>query len=131
MVAETSSTPVSGDMEEYNHLKLKLLMLTLASGAFIGLVVWGIYGWKIALSYLVGALVGAIYLRMLSKGVDRLGSKSKSLGYARFAVFVILIAIAAKSEQLQVLPAFFGFMTYKIAVIAVMAQDLTDASHSR
>ncbi|MFO0211834.1 MAG: hypothetical protein ACK53E_13855 [Pseudanabaena sp.] len=39
-------------------------------------------------------------------------------------MFVILIAIAAKSEQLQVLPAFFGFMTYKIAVIAILAQDL-------
>ncbi|PZV14372.1 MAG: ATP synthase subunit I [Pseudanabaena sp.] len=131
MVAETSSTSASDDMEEYNRLKLKLLVLTLASGVIIALVVWVWYGWKIALSYLVGALVGAVYLRMLAKGVDRLGNKSKSLGYARFGVFAILIAIAAKSEQLQVLPAFFGFMTYKIAVIAVLAQDLTSASRSR
>jgi ATP synthase protein I len=131
MVAENSFTSVSDDMEEYNRLKLKLLMLTLAAGAIISLVVWGWYGWKIALSYLLGALVGAVYLRMLAKGVDRLGNKSKSLGYARFGVFVILIAIAGKSEQLQVLPAFLGFMTYKIAVIAVLAQDLTSESRSR
>jgi ATP synthase protein I len=131
VVAETSSTSASDDMEEYNRLKLKLLVLTLVSGVIIALVVWVWYGWKIALSYLVGALVGVVYLRMLAKGVDRLGNKSKSLGYARFGVFAILIAIAAKSEQLQVLPAFFGFMTYKIAVIAVLAQDLTSASRSR
>lgn len=131
MVAENSFTSVSDDMEEYNRLKLKLLMLTLAAGGIIALVVWGWYGWKIALSYLLGSLVGAVYLRMLAKGVDRLGNKSKSLGYARFGVFVILIAIAGKSEQLQVLPAFLGFMTYKIAVIAVLAQDLTSESRSR
>ncbi|MEI6065569.1 MAG: ATP synthase subunit I [Pseudanabaena sp. ELA748] len=131
MVAENSFTSVSDDMEEYNRLKLRLLTLTLAAGGIITLVVWGWYGWKIALSYLLGALVGAVYLRMLAKGVDRLGSKSKKLGYARFGVFVILIAIAGKSEQLQVLPAFLGFMTYKIAVIAVLAQDLTSESRSR
>jgi ATP synthase protein I len=60
-----------------------------------------------------------------------LGKQSKRLGYARFGVFVILIAIAAKSEQLQVLPAFFGFMTYKLAVLAILAQDLTGVSNSR
>jgi ATP synthase protein I len=118
-------------MEEYNRLKFKLLMLTIIAGLVIGLVVLGVYGWNIALSYFVGALCGAIYLRMLAKGVDRLGKQSKRLGYARFAIFVILIAIAAKSEQLQVLPAFFGFMTYKLAVLAILAQDLTGVSHSR
>ncbi len=131
MVVETSSASVSDGMEEYNRLKLRLLVLTLASGLVIGLVVLVVYGWNIALSYFVGALVGAVYLRMLAKGVDRLGNKSKSLGYARFGLFVILIVIAAKSSQLQVLPAFLGFMTYKIAVIATLAQDLTGKHHSR
>jgi ATP synthase protein I len=130
-VAENSSVSVIDALEDYNRLKKKLLVLTLASGLIIGLVVWCVYGQKIALSYFIGALFGAIYLRMLAKGVDRLGKQSKRLGYARFGVFVILIAIAAKSEQLQVLPAFFGFMTYKIAVIAILAQDLTSKSDSR
>ena len=123
-VVETSSVSAIDSLEEYRQLKNKLLVLTLTSGLIIGLVVWCVYGQKIALSYFIGALFGAIYLRMLSKGVDRLGKQSKRIGYARFAVFVILIAIAAKSDQLQVLPAFLGFMTYKIAVIAILAQDL-------
>ena len=122
---EKSSTSVNDGMEEYNRLKFKLLVLTLAAGVVIGLAVWFWYGWKIALSYAVGALVGAVYFRMLTKSVDRLGGESNRLGFSRLGLFVILIAIAAKSEQLEILPAFFGFMTYKVAVLAIVAQDLS------
>jgi ATP synthase protein I len=38
---------------------------------------------------------------------------------------VLLIAIAAKSDQLEILPAFLGFMTYKVAVLVIVAQDLS------
>jgi len=130
-IVDSSSPSNSDGMNDYNQLKFKLVVLTIISGLVIGLVVLCVYGWNIALSYFVGAVVGAIYLRMLAKGVDRLGKQSKHLGYARFGVFVVLIAIAAKSEQLQVLPAFFGFMTYKLAVLAILAQDLTGLSNSR
>lgn len=130
-IVDRSSPSDSAGMDEYKRLKFKLIILTIISGLIIGLVVLCVYGWNIALSYFVGAVFGAIYLRMLAKGVDRLGKQSKRLGYARFGIFVILIAIAAKSEQLQVLPAFFGFMTYKLAVLAILAQDLTGLSNSR
>jgi len=114
-------------MEEYNHLKFKLLVLTITSGVLIGLAVWFWYGWKIALSYAVGSLVGTIYFRMLTKSVDRLGGESNGLGLSRLGLFVILIAIAAKSDQLEILPAFLGFMTYKLAVLVIIAQDLSKA----
>lgn len=126
-VVETSSTSVSDGMEEYDRLKFKLLVLTLASGVVIGLAVWFWYGWKIALSYAVGSLVGTIYFRMLTKSVDRLGGESNRLGLSRLGLFVLLIAIAAKSEYLEILPAFLGFMTYKVAVLVIVAQDLSKA----
>ena len=126
-VVETSSTSVADGMEEYNHLKFKLLVLTITSGVVIGLAVWFWYGWKIALSYAVGSLVGTIYFRMLTKSVDRLGGESNGLGLSRLGLFVILIAIAAKSDQLEILPAFLGFMTYKLAVLVIIAQDLSKA----
>ena len=125
MVVETSSTSVDDGMEEYNRLKFKLLAITIASGIIIGLVVWAWYGWNIALSYFVGALVGTAYFRMLTKGVDRLGTESNRLGFSRLGLFVLLIAIAAKSDQLEILPAFLGFMTYKVAVLVIVAQDLS------
>jgi ATP synthase protein I len=122
---ETSSTSVDDGMEEYNRLKFKLLAITIASGIIIGLAVWVWYGWNIALSYFVGALVGTAYFRMLTKGVDRLGTESNRLGFSRLGLFVLLIAIAAKSDQLEILPAFLGFMTYKVAVLVIVAQDLS------
>jgi len=125
MVVETSSTSVDDGMEEYNRLKFKLLAITIASGIIIGLAVWAWYGWNIALSYFVGALVGTAYFRMLTKGVDRLGTESNRLGFSRLGLFVLLMAIAAKSDQLEILPAFLGFMTYKVAVLVIVAQDLS------
>ena len=125
MVVETSSTSVDDGMEEYNRLKFKLLAITIASGIILGLAVWAWYGWNIALSYFVGALVGTAYFRMLTKGVDRLGTESNRLGFSRLGLFVLLIAIAAKSDQLEILPAFLGFMTYKVAVLVIVAQDLS------
>jgi ATP synthase protein I len=124
-VVKSSSTSVADAMEEYSRLKFRLLILTLASGVIIGLCVWAWYGWKIALSYSVGALIGSIYFRMLTKSVDRLGGESNRLGFSRLGLFVILIVIAAKSDQLEILPAFFGFMTYKVAVLVTLAQDLS------
>lgn len=121
---------VSDGMEEYNRLKFKLLLLTIVSGIVIGFAVWAWYGWNIALSYFVGALVGTVYFRMLTKGVDRLGNTSNRLGFSRLGLFVLLIAIAAKSEQLEILPAFLGFMTYKVSVLVVLAQDLSRNSSS-
>jgi ATP synthase protein I len=130
-VVENSSTSVFDGMEDYNRLKYKLLVLTIAAGFVIGLVVLVVYGWNIALSYAVGALVGTIYFRMLTKGVDRLGGESNRLGFSRLGLFILLIAIAAKSDQLHILPAFLGFMTYKVAVLVILAQDLRSGSHSR
>ena len=129
-VVENSSTSVSDGMEDYDRLKYKLLVLTIASGFIIGLGVLVVYGWNIALSYAAGALVGTIYFRMLTKGVDRLGGESHRLGFSRLGLFILLIVIAAKSDQLHILPAFLGFMTYKVAVLAILAQDLSNGSHS-
>ncbi|PZU95687.1 MAG: ATP synthase subunit I [Pseudanabaena sp.] len=120
-----TSQQLADSMEEYNRLKYKLVVFTIIAGVVITLVVWINYGWHISLSYGVGALVGLVYFRMLTKSVDKLGGESNRLGFARLGLFVLLMAIAAKSDQLEILPAFLGFMTYKAAVLAIIAQDLS------
>ncbi|MDX2254033.1 MAG: ATP synthase subunit I [Pseudanabaenaceae cyanobacterium bins.39] len=112
-------------MEEYNQLKLKLIKITLIAGVIIDAVIWVLYGRNVALSYALGALFGTVYFRMLSRGVDRLGGETKRLGFSRLGIFVILMIVAAKSDQLQILPTFLGFMTYKVAVLVILAQDLS------
>ncbi len=123
--AEITSESISNSLEEYNRLKMKLIVTTIIAGITIDLIVWMLYRWTIALSYAVGALVGTVYFRMLAKSVDRLGVESKSLGFSRLGLFVILMVIAAKSKQLEILPTFLGFMTYKLAVLVIIAQDLS------
>lgn len=118
------ATSVDTSVEEYARLKVQLYLFTLALAIAIVPCVWWIYGWNVALSYLLGAFVGIIYLRMLARGIDRLGTQSKRLGISRFAVFIVLIVISARREELRVLPAFLGFLTYKISVLAVVVRDL-------
>lgn len=83
-----------------------------------------VYGWNVSLNYLLGACTGVVYLRMLARGIDRLDDRNKRLGYARFAVFALLIVIASRWKQLQILPAFLGFITYKASLLVILAQDL-------
>lgn len=125
MSSKSMSEPISDGLEEYGRLKMKLIVITIVVGVIIDLTVWILYGWTIALSYAVGALVGTVYFRMLAKSVDRLGVESKGLGVSRFGLFIVLMVIAAKSDQLEILPAFFGFMTYKLSVLVIIAQDLS------
>ncbi len=118
-------------LAEYERLKVQLYLYTLAVAIAIVPCVWFIYGWNVALSYLLGACVGIVYLRMLARGIDRLGVQSKRLGISRFAVFIVLIVIAARREELRILPAFFGFLTYKITVLAIVVRDLLRESSTR
>ncbi|NER78310.1 MAG: ATP synthase subunit I [Leptolyngbya sp. SIO1D8] len=104
-------------MEEYYRLQSNLLMTTLAFSAVIFASVWFAYSLHIALNYLIGACTGVVYLRMLSKKVAQLGRGSSSFSSGRLALVVILILVASQWNQLEVLPAFLGFLTYKAALI--------------
>ncbi|WP_019499103.1 ATP synthase subunit I [Pseudanabaena sp. PCC 6802] len=118
----------SGDrVDEYGDLKFKLYAITLLLTGVIGLAVWGICGSNLALNYLLGAIVGVVYLRMLAKDIDRVGKERKQLIYSKFSRFVLVsvaIVAAARAQQLHILPVFLGFMTYKVAILVYTFQDL-------
>ena len=118
----------SNSLDEYGDLKFKLFVITLITSGVISLVVWGVCGLNLALNYLLGAGVGMVYLRMLSKDIDQLGQQRKQLSYtkpSRFVLFTVLIVAAARAEYLHVLPVFLGFLTYKAAILVYTIQDLT------
>ena len=118
----------SHSLDEYGALKFKLSIITLIASGVISLVVWGVCGLNLALNYLLGAGVGMVYLRMLSKDIDQLGQQRKQLSYtkpSRFVLFTVLIVAAARAEFLHVLPVFLGFLTYKAAILVYTIQDLT------
>ncbi len=107
----------SDSMAEYYQLKRNLLTLTLLLSIGIFLCVWGFYGLDIALNYGLGAFVGVVFLELLARNVERLGGQGSSLGKSHIALFIGLIIIATRLPQLQVLPIFLGFLTYKVTLL--------------
>jgi len=107
----------SSSMEEYYRLQRDLLLATLSGAIVIFASVWVFYSLDIALNYLLGACTGVIYLRMLAKNVEQLGRQRLRLGNTRLALLIVLIVVASQWNQLQILPIFLGFLTYKAALI--------------
>ena len=117
-----SVTPSESDAEnpmvEYYRLQQNLLICTLGFTAIIFGFTWGFYSLNIALNYLIGACTGVVYLRLLAKNVADLGRTKGKLGSGRLAIVVGVILVAIKWQQLEIVPVFLGFLTYKAAVIA-------------
>jgi ATP synthase protein I len=103
-------------MEEYYQLQRELLLITALVTLVIFATVCWFYPLKIALNYLLGAVVSMVYLRMLGRDVERLGQQT-GLSKNRLAVFAGLIIVATQWKQLEIMPVFLGFLTYKAALI--------------
>lgn len=110
--------PSENAMQEYYRLQQNLLGLTAAFGAVIFPFVWGFYSLQIALDYMLGACVGVVYLRMLGRGVSKIGRKKKAPNTGRLAIVAGVLIVAMRWDQLDVMPVFLGFLTYKAAIIA-------------
>ncbi|MDA0210518.1 ATP synthase subunit I [Desertifilum tharense] len=107
----------NASMEEYYRLQQELFIGTLAIAGVIFIFVWIFYSLNIALNYVIGACTGVVYLRMLAKNVEQLGRQKERLSNTRLALFIGLIIVATQWKQLQIVPIFLGFLTYKAAVI--------------
>jgi len=130
--AETILPPASEtSMQDYQQLQQSLLLLTLAFTGAIFFMVWGVYSLNIAANYVVGAVTGIVYFRMLAKSVGGIGREKPKPSSGRLAIFVGVMVVSTQWQQLSILPVFLGFLTYKAALIsfviwtAVMPQTET------
>ncbi|WP_373544908.1 ATP synthase subunit I [Chamaesiphon sp.] len=123
---EESSVGSSEDsMGEYQQLKQELYLITIGITAVVFAAVTYFYDLRVALNYLLGAAAGVVYLRLLAKDVDRIGNESVKLSLDRQALVVVLMLVAAKWHQLQILPVFLGFLTYKAALIVYLVRTIS------
>ncbi|MEI2580468.1 ATP synthase subunit I [Scytonema sp. PRP1] len=110
-------TEPESSMQEFYKLYQELLLITLVLTGVVFISVWIFYSLNIALNYLLGACTGVVYLRMLAKDVERLGREKNQLSKTRLALLVAIILLASRWNQLQILPIFLGFLTYKATLI--------------
>jgi ATP synthase protein I len=115
--ASPVSELIDSGMTEYQQLKRELAIAIGALSLILFALVWLKFGSNIALNYLLGAVTGLVYLRMLSQEVEKLGATKLSLNSNRLGLVAIVIILAAKVPELKVLPVFLGFLTYKLALL--------------
>jgi ATP synthase protein I len=122
---QSSVTQSSEDsMGEYQQLKRELYLITLAITTVAFVTVAFVYELRVAFNYLLGAVAGVVYLRLLAKDVDKIGNESTKLSPNRLALFVGLMLVAAKWHELQILPVFLGFLTYKAALLVYLLRTI-------
>ncbi len=107
----------NASLQDYYELQNQLLLVTLAMTAIIFMSTWWAYSLNMAMNYAIGALTGMVYLRMLARDVEKMSGSKQPLISGRLALFVGLIIVATQWHQLQILPIFLGFLTYKAAII--------------
>jgi ATP synthase protein I len=114
----------NASMQEFYRLQQELLLITLALTGIIFISVWVFYSLNIALNYLLGACTGVVYLKVLARNVEQLGRQKNQIGKSHLAIFIGLIIVATQWNQLQVMPVFLGFLTYKGTLLIYMFRSL-------
>ncbi len=104
-------------MTEFYALRRELWVSTAVFGGIIFPVVWYLYGQNTALNYLLGAVTGLVYLRLLGRNVEQLGTEKLKVGQSHIAVLVGVLIFSTQLEPLHIFPVFMGFLTYKAALL--------------
>ena len=113
-----SSEISSGDLsEEYLLLQLRIFRINLVVTVFAAVVSILFVDLNAAISLLLGACSGIIYLRLLAKNIGSLGKSSSSVGKVQLIVPAALVLVVAKVPDLHLLPSLVGFLLYKPSLI--------------
>lgn len=112
-----STEDLSNGMEHFQRLRRRLLVSTLLASLTAVPVCWLLFDLPAALSLLVGAVAGLLYLVLLARSVARLGGDRRSVGKIQLLVPVVLVLASARIPGLELVPALVGFLLYKPALL--------------
>jgi len=120
----TDTPEPSASMTEYYRLQNELLITTVVLTGLMFFPVWYFYSLNTALNYLIGACTGVVYLKLLARNVERLGTEKQQISKTHLALFVGVIVVATQVKDLHVLPVFLGFLTYKGTLLVYTLRTL-------
>ena len=114
---DSSDASSAVNSDEYLELQFRVLRLTFLLTVFSVGIAGFFLGIQVSASILCGALSGIFYFRLLARGVGRLGTSKKIVGKVQLLVPVLLVLVASRFPQLDLIPALLGFLLYKPALI--------------
>ena len=103
--------------DEYVQLQQRIFRAALLVSALAVAITAFFFESQVAISLLIGALSGILYLRLLARSIGKLGTSSKSVSKIQLVVPVVLVLAVSKLSQLELLPALLGFLLYKPSLI--------------
>ncbi len=102
---------------EYLQLQLRIFLFAIVLTAIAVLISAIFFDLQMAISLLIGALFGILYLRLLARGIGKLGKTSRSVSKVQLLVPVLLFFLVSRFPELELLPALLGFLLYKPALV--------------
>ena len=103
--------------DEYVHLQLRIFLTNVVLSVFAVTATVFFLDFYTSLSLLIGALSGALYLRLLARSIGKLGESSKSVSKVQLIVPVVLVLAVSRLPELDLIPALVGFLLYKPSMI--------------
>ncbi len=116
---ETESNQIHSvdSFAEYVSFQRRIFKMTLVVTAIAVIFTINFFDLNAAISLLLGAFSGILYLRLLAKSIGSLGKSSSSVSKFQLLVPVLLILAVSKLSVIQLLPALVGFLLYKPSLI--------------
>jgi len=102
---------------EYLQLQLQIFKIALLLTAFAVTISIIFFDLKVAISVLIGSFSGILYLRLLARGIGKLGKTSMSVSKIQLLVPVLLFFLASRFPHLELWPTLLGFLLYKPSLI--------------
>ena len=103
--------------QEYVQLQQRIFRAAFYVSAVVVVITAIFFDFQVAISLLIGALSGILYLRLLARSIGKLGTSSKSVSKIQLVIPVLLVLAVSKLSQLYLLPALLGFLLYKPSLI--------------
>ncbi len=109
--------------DEYTKLQLTIFGITFIVSIFLASITGIFLGFTFGFSIFIGAIAGIFYLRLLAKGVGKLGKGSSGVSKLQLLVPVCLFIFASKLGSLDIFPAMMGFFIYKPSLILYFSRS--------